>query len=99
MPTASKSGTLSATRPGGRVHHRPRSRSGPRARPRSSALTQLEAALRALIRFHESHPDWFPPVAVKPSLDPDRELALQRAYRPDAGSGPMPAPVPSAAKA
>jgi hypothetical protein len=38
----------------------------PRARRRPNPLTGLAAALRALIRFHEAHPGWFPPV---PPLD------------------------------
>jgi hypothetical protein len=41
-------------------------RPGPRARRRPNPLTGLAAALRALIRFHEAHPGWFPPV---PPLD------------------------------
>lgn len=90
MPIASRSGTRSATRPHWRVCDRPQSRSGPRSSPRQNAFRQLESALRALIRFHQSHPDWFPPLSggtgnvLPTTLDPEREAAIHRAY----GSAP-----------
>jgi hypothetical protein len=46
----------------------------------------LESALRVLIRFHETHPDWFPPVSggvnsPRPvALDPEWETAIEQAY-------------------
>lgn len=80
MPTASRSGTRSPTRLNWRACDRPRSRPVPHSRPRRNPFPQLATALRALIRFHEAHPDWFPPIEVKAPLDPEREAALQRAY-------------------
>ena len=80
MPTASKSGTRSGTRCNWRDNDRPRSR------PRRNPFSELAAGLRALIRFHEAHPNWFPPVsggvgsALPVALDPQWEAAIQRAY-------------------
>jgi hypothetical protein len=88
MPTASKSGTRNAIRRTWRACDRPRSRPGHRSRPRPNAFTQLESGLRALIRFHETHPDWFPPVVVKKQLDPEWEDAIQRAYGATLSAGP-----------
>jgi hypothetical protein len=68
---------------------RPRSRPGPRSRPRPHPFTELESTLRALIRFHESHPDWFPPASVAAgplppaALSPEWEEAIRKAYHPD----------------
>lgn len=68
------------------MHDRPRSRPGPRSRPRPHPFTELEFALRTLIRFHESHPDWFPVASVAagphpPSaLPPEWEEAIRMAY-------------------
>jgi len=86
MPTASKSGPRSGTRCNWRDNDRPRSRPGPRSQPRRNPFSELAAGLRALIRFHEAHPDWFPPVsggvgsALPAALDPKWEAAIQRAY-------------------
>jgi hypothetical protein len=63
---------------------------GPAARRRPGVLTQLAEGLRMLVRFHEQHPDWFPPVPKPPApLDPEWEAALRKAY------GPVQAPEPS----
>lgn len=92
MPTASKSGTRDATRRSWRVGDRPRSRPGPRSRPRPDPFSELAAALEALIRFHRSHPEWFPSAdcggGLRPSpaaLSPEWEEAIRRAYHPDSG--------------
>jgi hypothetical protein len=90
MPTASKPGTRDSTRRNWRSGDRPRSRLGPRSRPRPNPFTELAASLKSLIRFHESHPDWFPPVSDggRPqgppvSLSPEWETAIRKAYHPD----------------
>ena len=65
---------------------RPRSRPGPRSRPRRNPFTELGSALRMLIRFHKTHPDWFPPASVAAgppapaTLGPEWEAAIQQAY-------------------
>jgi hypothetical protein len=90
MPIASRSGTRSATRRNWRPGDRSRSRPGPRSRSRPGPFTQLAAALRALVRFHAAHPDWFPPVKMPvapPALSPEWEAALNRAYRSSPGVG------------
>jgi len=88
MPTASRSGTRKATRPGWQGVDRPRSHPGVRSRSRPNPFTELAAALDALIRFHQSHPDWFPPPsggARRPvgavTLDPEWEAAIRNAYQ------------------
>jgi hypothetical protein len=75
------------------------SRPGPCARRRPHLLTGLVAALRALTRFHEAHPDWFPPApgeARSPAraapLPPEWEAAIARAHHaaPDrSGAAPL----------
>ncbi len=88
MPTASKSGTRKATRPTWRGVDRPRSRLGPRSRPRPNPFTELAAGLESLIRFHQTHPDWFPlavPPVPSPPLTPEWEEAIRKAYHPDPG--------------
>ena len=85
MPTAFKSGTRSATRANSRCCSRPWSLPGPRSRQRPNPFAQLAAALRAMIRFHEAHPDWFPTIKVKQQpLAPEWEAAIRRAYHPTA---------------
>jgi len=87
MPTASRSGTRKATRRNWRGGDRPRSHPGVRSRPRPNPFTELASALGALIRFHQSHPDWFPPSAVgpvrPPALSPEWEQAIRKAYHTD----------------
>jgi hypothetical protein len=87
MPTASKSGSRKATRRNWRGVDRPRSHPGVRSRPRPNPFTELAAALGALIRFHESHPDWFPPATAgpvdPPALSSEWEQAIRAAYRAD----------------
>ena len=90
MPTASKSGTRKATRRNWQVGDRPRSRLGPRSRPRPNPFPEFASALEILIRFHQSHPAWFPPASGGPSrpsravaLDPEWEAAIRKAYRSD----------------
>jgi hypothetical protein len=91
MPTASKSGTHNPSRRNWRNGDRPRSRSGSRAR--SHPLTELASAVRALIRFHQTHADWFPPVSrgantfPPPAFPPEWKEAIYQAYR-DAPGGP-----------
>ena len=84
MPTVSKSGTRNVTRRNWRVGDRSRSRPGPRSRPRPNPFTELGAALQALIRFHQSHLDWFPPSptpsAALSSVSPEWEAAILKAY-------------------
>lgn len=84
MPTASRSGTRNVTRRNWRAGDRPRSRLDPRSQPRPNPFTELGFALDTLIRFHQSHPDWFPlaqkPVAP-PSLSPEWEAAIRQAYQ------------------
>jgi|GEM_PF-2944652 len=91
MPTASKSGTRSATRQNWRGSDQPRSRRGPRSRPYPNPFTDLATALNYLIRFHQTHTDWFPPPAAgddlrpsAPPLRPEWAEAIQKAYHPDA---------------
>lgn len=106
MPTVFTSGSRSAlprAAPAGIRFHRPsrrnwrrndRSRSRPGARRRAwpNPLTELETALRALIRFHESHPDWFlqesgrAGAPLPAALDPEWEAAIDRAYHSVPGS-------------
>ncbi|MEI7809570.1 MAG: hypothetical protein WCJ07_13915 [Verrucomicrobiota bacterium] len=90
MPTASKSGTRKATCQNWRGVDRPRSRLGPRSRPRPHPFTELASALETLIRFHQTHPDWFPPPSCggglppsPPALSPEWEEAIRKAYYPD----------------
>ena len=86
MPTASKSGTRKAVRPSWRGCDRPRSLPGPRSRPRPDPFTELASALESLIRFHQSHPDWFPPAKpriLQPPLSPEWEEAIHKAYHLD----------------
>ena len=88
MPTASKSGTRKATRRNWRVGDCLRSRLGSRAQPRPNPFTELASALEVLIRFHQSHPDWFPPPKppdIQPKISPEWEEAIRKAYhlRPD----------------
>jgi len=92
MPTASRSGTRKATRRSWRGVDRPRSRLGTRSRPRPNPFTELASALETLIRFHQSHPDWFPPASAvplrPPALSPEWESAIRNAYQttqPDPG--------------
>jgi hypothetical protein len=92
MPIASRSGTRSATRRTWRVGDRPRSRLGPRSRPRPNPFAELAAGLESLIRFHQAHPDWFPPAVSggglqpsSPALSPEWEEAIRNAYH--LGSG------------
>jgi len=84
MPTASKSGTRKATRQNWRNGDRSRSHPGARSRPRPNPFTELASALASLIRFHQSHPDWFPPTSggtVRlPALSPEWESAIRKAY-------------------
>ena len=91
MPIASRSGTRNSTRRNWRAGDRPRSRPGPRSPARSNPFAELAAGLESLIRFHRSHPDWFPPVppgvgnSVPAALSPEWEAAIQKAYHPDLG--------------
>jgi len=86
MPTAYKSGTRSRSRRNWRACDRMRSLPGPRSRPRPDPFTELESALRVLIRFHEKHSDWFPPISgragspLPAALDPEWEAAIRKAY-------------------
>jgi len=92
MPTASRFGTRNATRRNWRASDRSRSRSGPRGRSWPNPFTQLEVALRALVRFHESHSvgQVFQPAGSatfqSPPLDPEWEAAIDRAYHLVPGS-------------
>jgi len=87
MPTASRSGTRRGSRLNWRTCVSSLSRPGPCARRRPQALTALAAALRALIRFHEAHPEWFPPESrrvesTRPAvLDPEWKAAIEHAYQ------------------
>ena len=89
MPTASRSGTRKVTRRNWRGGDRSRSHPGVRSRPRPNPFTELASALETLIRFHQSHPDWFPPASggVRSlravTLDPEWEEAIRKAYRAD----------------
>jgi hypothetical protein len=89
MPTASRSGSRKATRRNWQGSDRPRSHPGVRSRPRPNPFTELAAALGALIRFHQSHPDWFPPATAgpvrPPALSPEWEQAIWNAYHPGLG--------------
>jgi len=81
MPTVSKCGDRKASRRNWRDTNRPRSRPGLCPRPRPNPFSQLVSGLRALVRFHEAHSDWFPPVeAPPPPLDSEWQAAIQRAY-------------------
>jgi len=80
MPTASKRGTHRATRQNWRPSDRARSRSGPRPHRRLNPFTELASALSVLIRLHQAHPDWAPPVVAPVPLDPVREAAINFAY-------------------
>jgi hypothetical protein len=85
MPTASRCGTRRGASRSWRNADRPRSRPGPRSRSRPSPFTQLAAALRALVRFHQAHPGWFPPIpapAGPPPLPPEWEAAFDKVYGP-----------------
>ena len=112
MPTASRSGTRKATRRSWRGVDRPRSRLGTRSRPRPNPFTELASGLETLIRFHQSHPGWFPPAsggARRPlravTLDPEWEEAFRKAYPRGLGgagnplvvSGDAPEAFPSSA--
>ena len=99
MPTASRSGTRKATRQSWRASDRARSRLGPRSRPRPHPFTELASALESLIRFHESHPDWFPPGPgggglrpSSPDISPEWEEAIRKAYQPDSDKAGSAAP-------
>ena len=90
MPIASRSGTRSAIRRAWRAGDHPRSRPGPRTRPRPDPFAELAAGLQSLLRFHQSHPDWFPPAACSgglrpssPALSPEWEQAIRKAYHPE----------------
>jgi len=87
MPTASRSGTRKATRQNWRNGDRSRSHPGARSRPRPNPFTELASALATLIRFHQSHPDWFPPASGgtvrPPALSPEWEAAIRKAYHND----------------
>ena len=93
MPTASKPGTRDSTHRNWRSGDRPRSRPGSRARRRQNPFTELAAGLKSLIRFHQAHPDWFPPVSdggrpqgpLPAALSPEWEEAIRKAYHPDLG--------------
>ena len=97
MPTASTSGSHNASRRNWRAGDRARSRPGTRPPSRSNPFAQLSIALRALIRCHQPHPDWVPPVPGGPggpslaALDPEWEAAIVKAYR-------LPPPADSTAK-
>jgi hypothetical protein len=83
MPTASKSGTRKATRQTWHGCDRARSRLGPRSRPRPDPFAELASAMQGLIRFHQTHPDWFPPAVPRiapPSISPEWEAAIRKAY-------------------
>ena len=104
MPTASGSGTRNVTRRNWRVADRPRSRLGPRSRPRPNPFAELGFALDALIRFHQSHPAWFPPASCggglrpsSPALSPEWEAAIRQAYHPDPPVAADPPDVPALA--
>ena len=84
MPTASNSGTRNVTRRNWRVGDQARSRPGPRSEPRCNPFTELASALQILIRFHQTHPDWFPlaqKTVAPPSLSPEWEEAIRKAYQ------------------
>ena len=107
MPTASKSGTRKATRQNWRGVDRPRSRLGPRSRPRPNPFTELVAGLESLIRFHQSHPDWFPPPSgggspqpSTPALSPEWEEAIRKAYHlgPEEPLSDVPLDAPTCVK-
>ena len=75
---------------------------GPRSRPYPNPFTELAAALNHLIRFHQAHPDWFPPTdaraGLRPSarpLSPEWSEAIRKAYHPDVA----PVAPPAATKA
>ena len=86
MPTASRSGSHRRSRLNWRSCDRSLSRPGQRPRRRPRPFAELAAGLRALNRFFEAYPDWFPPPEPEPPrpiiLDPEWELAIQRAYHP-----------------
>lgn len=86
MPTGLSHGTRRdsrpATRPAWRNAYRPASRPGPRSRRRPDVFAELGAALQALVRFHEAHPDWFPPLERPDPINPELEAALERVYGP-----------------
>ncbi len=88
MPTASKSGSHRAIRRNWREGDRSRFQRGPRAQPRPNPFSELAAALTILIRFHQTHPDWFPPPARrrgdKPpvTVSPEWAAAIRQAYHP-----------------
>ena len=92
MPTASRSGSRKASRLNWRTSVRSLSRPGPRGRAWPRPFTGLVAAMSALIRFHEAHPEWFPPVskgnaAPQPAtMDPEWNAAIEKAYRTVPGS-------------
>ena len=107
MPTASKSGTRKATRQNWRGVDRPRSRLGPRSRPRPHPFTELVAGLESLIRFHQSHPDWFPPPSgggspqpSPPALSPEWKEAIRKAYHlgPEEPLSDVPLDTPTCVK-
>ena len=103
MPTASRSGTRKSTRQHWRGVDRPRSRLGPRSHSRPNPFAELASALESLIRFHQSHPDWFPPPSCgggpqpsPPALAPEWEEAIRKAYHlgPDEPLSDVPLDTP-----
>ena len=107
MPTASKSGTRRATRQNWRGVDHSRSRLGPRSRSRPNPFAELAYALESLIRFHQSHPDWFPvPFCVgglqpsPPALSPEWEEAIRKAYHlgPEEPLSDVPLDTPTCVK-
>ena len=104
MPTASKSGIRNATRRNWRAGDRARSRPGPRSQPRRRPFTELASAMQALIRFHQTHPDWFPPPVgragspLPAAISPEWEEAIRNAYHPNLdGTGGPPEAFPTSA--
>jgi len=98
MPTASKSGIRRATRRNWRGGDRSRSQRGPRSRSRPNPFAELAASLKTLIRFHQTHPDWFPPPARRlggpppVTVSPEWAKAIRNAYHPGS-DGPGVPPV------
>lgn len=95
MLIASMSGSRRASRLNWRTCVRSSSRAAPGARRPRQPFASLLAALRALVRFHKAHPDWFPPLAEQagsetsdlPPVDP------QLPSRASTAGSRMPQPV------